>query len=141
MLKLQTLIIVFVAVIMVCFAGCSGSVTQNAELGGGKWMLYEIGGTQYKAPAGGENVYIVFNTGTSQASGMASCNTFSGSYAATGSNIKMGPMISTKMACDDMSTEMKFMQSLNKAASYKITGGKLYLMDESSAVLCRLRTE
>ncbi len=141
MFKLRTLIILFIAIVTVYFTACSGSVIQKASLSGGKWLLYELDGSQYTAPSGGENVYIVFDAATSQARGMASCNTFSGSYVAGGGTIKMGPFISTKMACDDMSTEMKFMQSLNKAASYKISSASLSLMDDAGLVLCRLRLE
>ena len=141
MFKLRTLNIVFTAVIVICFAACSGSVTQKDSLSGGKWLLYELDGSQYTAPSAGESVYIVFNAAASQTSGMASCNTFSGEYTTTGSSIKIGPLISTKIACDDMKTEMKFMQSLNKAVSYKISSGSLSLMDDAGVVLCRLRLE
>lgn len=137
MFKLRILNIIFTAVVMIYFTACSGSVTQNQELSGTKWMLYEIGGSQYKAPSSTESVYIVFNAATGESSGLASCNTYSGTYTVTGSKIKFGPLISTKMACDDMSTETKFKQSLSKASSFKISGGELSLMDEAGAVLCR----
>lgn len=141
MFKLRILNIVFTAVVMICFAACSGSVTQKASLGGTKWMLYELEGVMQKFQTGTKDVYIQFDETAGQVSGFASCNTYSGAYTVTGSKIKIGPLISTKMACDDMKTEMKFMQSLNKAVSYKISSGSLSLMDDAGIVLCRLRLE
>lgn len=138
---MRILNLVLTAAVMLYFAACSGSGTQKQELGGTKWILYELEGVVQKFQSGSKDVYIQFDAAENQTSGFASCNTFSGSYTATGSSIKIGPLSSTKMACDDMSTETKFMQSLNKSASYKISSGSLSLIDASGVVLCMLKAK
>jgi heat shock protein HslJ len=57
-------------------------------------------------------------------SGTAGCNQFSGGYGVEGSNITIGPLMSTMMACEDelMAQEAAVMQALEGAATWSVTG-------------------
>lgn len=66
------------------------------------------------------------------ASGSAGCNRFFGRTAIDGSNIAFSEIGSTYMQCPPalMQQERKFIDALNKARSYRVETGKLFLVDE-----------
>ncbi|MFN8520460.1 MAG: META domain-containing protein [Chloroflexota bacterium] len=57
-------------------------------------------------------------------SGTAGCNQFSGGYGVEGSDITIGPLMSTMMACADdlMTQEAALMQALEGAATWSVSG-------------------
>ena len=57
-------------------------------------------------------------------SGTAGCNQFSGGYGVEGSNITIGPLMSTMMACADelMAQEAALMAALEGAATWSVSG-------------------
>lgn len=57
-------------------------------------------------------------------SGTAGCNQFSGGYGIEGSDITIGPLMSTMMACADdlMTQEAAVMQALEGAATWSVSG-------------------
>jgi heat shock protein HslJ len=69
-------------------------------------------------------------------SGSAGCNTYMGSYSVTGSNISIGPLASTRMACtpDDVNTqEQAFLMALEASTTYELVGDRLTLRDGGGA--------
>jgi len=57
-------------------------------------------------------------------SGTAGCNQFSGGYGVEGSDITIGPLMSTMMACEEelMTQEAAIMVALEGAATWSVTG-------------------
>lgn len=55
--------------------------------------------------------------------GSAGCNRFTGGYSVDGDSIKIGPLASTMMACEQpkMDAEAIFLNKLNAAVSYQAT--------------------
>ena len=78
-----------------------------------------------------------FESGT--VAGKSGCNTYSGSYTASGSSLKVGPLMSTKMACDQiaMDAEAAYLAAMDKAAAYTAEGGKLTIFDSSNKEVAR----
>lgn len=73
--------------------------------------------------------------------GRAACNRFSGPYAAAGDGaLRLGPLATTRSACPDLAAEGPFLQALNQAQHYRISGStlSLYGTDTLSAPLARL---
>jgi len=66
----------------------------------------------------------------------ADCNRGGGSYNVEGSELTIGPLISTRVACPDDSLYNAFMQGLENVASYEITDGALTiaLKDEGGSL-------
>lgn len=60
-------------------------------------------------------------------SGSAGCNTFQGAYATEGSQIKVGPLATTRRACDEalMTQEREFLAALASAVTWSIDGNML----------------
>ncbi len=71
-------------------------------------------------------------------SGNASCNDYSGSYTATGNQISIGPLASTRMFCNDpagvMDQEAQYLAALETAATYQIEGTVLELRTKDGAL-------
>jgi len=137
--RARRLVLVLLAVMALAVAACGGSKATPTpvpagplNLTGTSWLLIK-----YLSPEG--SVYTVPGAVTPQASftadtmnGNAGCNTFNGPYTLTGENLKVGPIISTKMACPEpgASVENAYLAALNvvdKAAL--LDNGNLQLWD------------
>jgi len=68
----------------------------TSDLAGSDWTLVDMGGTADFA-----HIVPTLHFGEDgMVSGFAGCNKFSGSYAMTGDELSLGPLTSTKMACE-----------------------------------------
>lgn len=63
------------------------------------------------------------------------CNTGFGSYTLDGSNLTIGPIGSTRMACPDDSLDSTFIEDLEAVASYAIADGNLHLTLSTDGVM------
>lgn len=98
-----------------------------------RWVLRELNGKPVKPAA---DVYIHFSDKVT-ANGFLGCNQFNGKYISDGAGIKIGPLMSTKMACPDESIENQFRNALETAASYYTDDKYLYLKNDNG-VLAKL---
>jgi heat shock protein HslJ len=98
-----------------------------------RWVLRELNGKPVK-PA--SDVYIHFSDKVT-ANGFLGCNKFNGKYITDGADIKIGPLMSTKMTCADESIENQFRNALETAASYSTDDKYLYLKNDDG-VLAKL---
>ncbi|MBG6235612.1 heat shock protein HslJ [Pedobacter sp. CAN_A7] len=93
------------------------------------WTLQSIGGTKIdpaKYLQGGPAMEIRLND--KRVAGNAGCNRFSGSFGVDGEEVVFGPLMSTKMACENMDIEMKLLSHLSgKSMKYRIAGDTLFL--------------
>jgi heat shock protein HslJ len=111
-------------------------------LAGSAWNLIEVGGAQAKGAG------TVRFTQTS-IRGRSACNSFSGAFRENQGRIEIAGIIPasevgevsnrTPAACKThLSLERYFLESLSRAATYKIDGGNLMILDESGRALARL---
>ena len=63
--------------------------------------------------------------------GFSGCNKFSGNVIADEINIKIGPLMSTRMACPAMAVENQFHKLLTSADNYHIKGESLELFQKT----------
>ena len=84
----------------------------------------------------GSGANVRFET-DGKVSGSGGCNRFFGSYSASGSTIRLGPLGSTKMACaeDLMNSETRFFEALQSATRYRIDGDRLRLGNDGGDLL------
>jgi heat shock protein HslJ len=123
---LGTLILVTVMVLTGCSSAggspapsAAASVGGAAELDGTTWNLTEIGGTAVTATA---PPTLVFASG-GMVSGLAGCNTFSGTATIGAGTIEFGPLATTRMACTDEATtklETDYLAALEGAATWAV---------------------
>ncbi|MBC7485642.1 MAG: META domain-containing protein [Cytophagaceae bacterium] len=98
-----------------------------------RWILREIEGKPVKQKS---DVYIRFADKVT-VEGFLGCNKFNGKYVTDGADIKIGPIMSTKMACEDDAIENQFARVLEQAASYSTDDKYLYLKNDDG-VLAKL---
>jgi heat shock protein HslJ len=78
----------------------------------GKWNLLSMAKQQKEGPQKlDKGFYIVFKDDETF-SGFAGCNTFSGTYNATGASLLLSNMVVTKMACDKTGIEALVLKNL-----------------------------
>ncbi len=143
----RALSLVFIAAVVATVAACSGGAATPApsasaaasasagalELDGTSWLLTDYispDGAVFTVPAA-VTPLLAFEGGN--LTGNAGCNTFSSTYTVTGDVIEIGPIMSTKMACEEpMSTVegayLAALESVDKVAI--LDDGKLQLWDD-----------
>jgi heat shock protein HslJ len=70
-----------------------------------------------------------------QVSGSGGCNTFNGPYQSTANTLSIGPLASTRMACDQpvMDQETAYFAALERTTTYRFENGRLMLADAGGA--------
>lgn len=68
-------------------------------------------------------------------SGHGGCNRYNGQYKLEGNVLKVGPVMSTRMACDFMAGEAKFLKALDGDVKLVVDGNTLNLVKDEVTVL------
>ncbi len=122
----------------------SGSIlgvyqAQSQDLSGSSWevIAYNNGKQAVTSVIIGTTVDATFGTdGT--LSGSSGCNSYSGSYKLSGSQITVGPLASTKKFCGEpagvMDQESQYLTALQTAATYQVEGNVLELRTQDGAL-------
>jgi heat shock protein HslJ len=118
--------------------GLRFSVAQAPSLTKTRWVATTInngrGGAE-SVVAGSTVTAIFAEDGT--VGGNAGCNTYNGPYTVDGAAIKVGPLVSTKMACADEATsqqEAAYLAALGNATVFAFSGDNLELRDAGGAL-------
>ena len=69
--------------------------------------------------------------------GQAPCNSYGGTLSAEGQKFIPGPILSTKMACDELADENLYLQALQMTESAVVAGDLLTLTGEQVLVFTR----
>ena len=102
--------------------------------------LASLAGSEWGPEADGKpDRYIQFKE--SDITGHGGCNRFGGRYTFDGNAIKIGPIYSTRMACEPqvMDAEQAWFRLLERASSVEATPTTLVLKDGSGTVIVTLR--
>ncbi len=75
----------------------------------------------------------------STVTGNGGCNQFNGPYTISGQSLRIGPLATTSMACDEAVTtqEHAYLQALQSTTSYELSGNQLVLRDGSGREVAR----
>lgn len=133
-LKLMlVLVLVLCAGLALAASACGG---DDTALEGTRWVMtvYAVDGSLHDALST-TSVDATFSDGI--VSGTGGCNQYNGSYELDGDSLTVGMLASTQMACEQaiMDQELAYMAALQSAASYKISGDVLSIMDSSDAIV------
>jgi len=82
--------------------------------------------------------WMELDSHTMRVTGSGGCNRFSGTFEVGRGSLRFGPLVSTKMACISMETEVAFSRALERTRLFRIRGRTLDLMDDTGRVLVRL---
>ncbi len=104
-----------------------------------RWILTEINGQP--APHGNaDKVVNMTLTADGKIHGFAGCNQFMGSYRLDDGRLKIGPLASTRMACErGMELEQQFLKALRNSARFDISEQLLNVLDADGQVMLRFR--
>jgi heat shock protein HslJ len=140
MIRRCPLLLAAAAALALLIVGCSSSGASPSasgaavvaslapiELAGTTWTLVDLDGTTLASS--GARLTLEFHA-DGNVSGTAGCNTYGGTYTVDAASITFGPLLSTKMACEQplMTTETAYLTALQGATSYGVDGtGNLVL--------------
>jgi len=128
----RTILVGATWVLTVLLAACA---TQSVALLDTEWVLISLNGN---ALIEGKEVTLRFGEASIEGSG--GCNTYGGSYAASGDSLSLDGVYWTEMACMEpegiMEQEQAYFQALNAAARYRVAqdqggGDRLEVYDEA----------
>ena len=109
---------------------------KSISIKGTSWTLSRF--PDFKMEDLKNNATLFFSDSTNKINGFSGCNGFGGTYTVNGSALKMGEILGTLRACmPGMKTESTFYKALNNTDHYKISGGKLVLL-QGTKVLAEL---
>ncbi len=120
----------FVLVLAACDASGGGAgPTSDPASPAGEFVLETLGGAPFAARA-----TLVFGP-RDAVSGQGPCNRWSARNAAALPDFRVGPVVATRMACDDLAAEAAFFAALAAATRAELTGDRLVLSGAEGAEL------
>lgn len=130
-MKKNILLIVFVVVFISCNQTKKVAEVTSSEIPSGKYEIMNIQGAPvYK---------LVFEIDASEnkISGKTNCNTYGGNYTIINNQIKIGPLMATKMYCEEnvMKVEHSLFEAFNNAKTFVYDNNMFILSSETGVVL------
>ena len=122
-------------------AGCS-SVSLDEPIEGPVWRLASLGSDPVADGKPQRDAFLQFDRSSGRVNGSGGCNRLSGSYQRGTSQLKIGPLATTRMACTDPergALESRFMAALQATTSYRLLGPQLSLLDSGGFTVAVLR--
>lgn len=117
-MKPKSFALIFFAAFLL--AACASPAT---ELVGTSWVLQTLDGNgQVGRAVSGQPVTLQFTSAT-EMGGFGGCNSYGGSYQASGGRIRFSNIVSTLMACADeefTNLESAYVQALGVATAYTV---------------------
>lgn len=109
----------------------------DADMLAGTWSLVSIEGEDMKSlfPMAERQATIEFDIMENRIGGNAGCNGYGASYTLEGSTIAVGPIMATKMACENLSGENKFTQILSGTSVISVSEEELTFSKDGKIVL------
>jgi heat shock protein HslJ len=109
---------------------------QIADLKGQE-PLTNLEGTEW-GPENGIGQFVQFLNGGDLA-GWAGCNSFFGTYEQNGNELKIGSMVVTKKACENLGMEQAFLGALKTARGFEASHKEMNILDENNEVGLSMR--
>ncbi len=113
---------------MLCQAAPVGLAADSLN---GSWKAVAIGAAAVAGPT-----LVVEGA---KVSGMGGCNRYSGPVTVDGNSVRFGPLVSTRMACEQLAVEQSFFDALEGVRTFAAEGERLKLIGEDGSALVTLR--
>ncbi len=101
----------------------------------GEWVLESIADGDLKTLFADQIPTISFDIKENRLAGNAGCNRYNAVYKIDGTTITVGPIVSTRMACQNMEGESKFTQIITGASTLEATGKKVTFTKDGKTIL------
>jgi copper homeostasis protein (lipoprotein) len=101
------------------------------------WQLASEHGRLVSAADAVRPPYLFIDEEGTRVSGMSGCNQFGGTVTVGASTIRFRDIFMTKMACERMELESRFIAALEEARTWRIVDNQLELADEAGAVVAQ----
>jgi putative lipoprotein len=112
------------------------SMKPDVTLTNTYWKLVELNGAAVQ-PGEDRELHMILR-GEDQVGGYAGCNQFTGSVTVAGDGLSFGPIASTRRMCaSGMEQEDAFLQALENAQRYSISGEDLTIENAGGEVTMR----
>lgn len=136
MKRLKVVLFSLCMLVVLASSARAGSGSSSPE---GEWRLVSYGDAANPTPAAmGVDTTITFAS-NGQVMGNVGCNSFSGDYAVSDSQITFDPLISTLMACEDPigTQEAEVFRVFTETVNFQISGDTMTITtpDGNSAVV------
>ena len=110
---------------------------SKAEISNKYWKLIEIGG-EVLTEKFNKDPFIQFDSSAKRITGNGGCNSFGGPFELNRENkLSIGPLYSTKMACDKMQLEQQLLKILESTDSFAVLADTLILRRAGSTSLAK----
>lgn len=123
---------VAIFILLLAATGCKVSEETTTFNAPGEWKLFRLNGESVSLA---KPITLNFNEGEQKVSGFAGCNQYFGNFSAANNSMKFSLLGSTKMFCDSMDAENKFMDALAQVNSFAIRDNTLYMLTDQQVVL------
>lgn len=129
MLRARWLVSGFLILLCGALASCAG-LGSTASFAGTSWTLESLNGA---APL--ENTQLTLEFGNGTVGGSSGCNSYSGTFSATDTELAFSPLASTEMACETaiMDQEAAFFVALGSEVVYVRSDTRLGLTNKNNA--------
>lgn len=130
-----------VSLLMAVAGGVQAEGTKqkaDAPLEKTEWRLMWLSGTKIESGTPQQMPYFQLDPESHRVSGSGGCNRLMGGYELAGDHLKFTQMAMTRMACiHGADTETNFSKALDQVTQWRISKGKLLLMDAEQHVLAK----
>ena len=111
------------------------NVLPGNPLANTTWALQSLNVNQF--PVG--VIQTIEFSPASTVTGSGGCNQFNGPYTISGQSLRIGPLATTNIACDEgvAAQEQAYLQALQSTTSYELSGNQLILRDGSGREVAR----
>lgn len=121
-----------ILILLLIVAGCKVSNEPIRFNVPGEWKLSRINGEDVSLT---RPITLNVNTAEQKVSGFAGCNQYFGNFTTDKNSLKFRLLGSTKMFCDSMDTETKFLDALAQINSFSTEGNTLVMLTDQAVVL------
>ncbi len=126
MRKVLTVFALFVSLLIAACSLAGGTSSPSLE---GEWTLSTLNNQPLVA---GSMITAKFENG--EVSGNSGCNSYGGSFSASGEKLAISGVMMTEMACLDqpvMDQESAYLKAIEEATSFSIVDGRLEIQNTS----------
>jgi len=120
-------------VLAITLLAACGTSAAPASLADTAWVLQLLRG---QPVAAGSTITLEFVAG--RLGGTAGCNSYGGAYTVQGDKLTLGEMVRTEMYCPApgvMDQEDRYLEALAEGTRYRLTAGRLELLDGAGQVV------
>ncbi len=101
----------------------------------GIWRLQSIKGDDVKADAPLQTPTLELNFSDNRLTGNTSCNSYNAPFTFSKNVLEVQPLITTRMACDKMDLENKFVKTFTGRMDIDLENGKLVVRKENKEIM------